>query len=266
MAVLWGGVAALVLAAVGIFAFHSGHSVVMAPERHYATAPGQRASVIFATDAQMILGPATTVAVRDDEQAGLTVTVDGEAVFRVAHADRRPITVQTRGALVRVLGTEFVVQQRRHEAGTHVVVASGRVSIGAVHGHTVAALTSGMAGIVSDSGTIAITSDVPLDQYLGWADGRLVFHGVPARDVVAAVGHAYGVDLTISDSTLGAQPLRWSGMDRQPLTEVLDELAELLGGHVVKQGHTITIAPGHPPSHVPGARHSTLSTESQYGR
>jgi len=278
---VWRSLAAIGLAlGLGVIGYHVVTPTLAPTTRTYATASGERTTVVVAHGTRITLAPMTTLTVTEDvARQGTTVTVRGEALFQVVHVAQTPVVVQTRSAVARVIGTEFTVRQRDDERVAQVMVVSGRVAVQAVRAVHISAvatpssanacrtLTAGMVGVIADSGVLSVTPNVPVDDYAGWAHGRLVFRGTPARDVIAEVGRAYGVGLSIPDSALSEHPLHWSVMsDRQALPEVLDELVTMLNAHYTRVGQTITIVPGRSTSQAPARRNSTWTSEAHYGK
>lgn len=232
----------------------------------YATASGQRATVTLADGSRVVLGPATTLHA-DWTPIQMTVTVQGKALFTVAHSSTRPFIVNTGRSTTRVLGTTFFVQQYGTDRTTQVAVINGRVSVrGRPHGAS-AVLSANTAATVNDSGQVLVTPNIVVNDYAAWATGVLVFHNAPAGDVVAELGRTYGVDLELSDSLRLRQRLTWSvSVTDQSLSDVLDGLALLLDVHVVRTDHVWRLEPGaHAVHHSVNFRHP-LSREPQYGR
>lgn len=250
-------------------------------ERVYATVSGQQATVTLHDGSRVTLGPSTTLRVGQTD-AQTAVTVQGQALFHVAHHSDRPFVVRTGRSFTRVLGTTFLVRQYTADHATRVVVVDGRVSVRGVRGNNgnnrigtttadpQAVLTANTSAEVNDSGQVIVTPNVVVDDYTGWTNGVLQFHNTPARDVITDLGRTYGVDIQLADSTLASHPLTWTvSVATQSLTDVLDGLATILDAHVVRDGTSITLKPGrttvrkstprHMPSHL-------LTLEPQYGK
>jgi len=237
--------------------------------RTYRTRTGQHAAITLPGGSRAVLGPATTLQFSVAPTQAITVTVDGEALFTVTHHAQRPFTVQTRTTVTRVLGTQFDVRQYAADAVARVVVAAGRVSLHSARRAPAggAVMTARMVGTVDDSGRVRVAPSGSIEDYTAWTTGRLVFRQTPARDVVADLGRAYGVEISLPDSALAQRTLTWS----LPVTEVtlagaLDVLTTVLRAHVVQSGNLITIVPGRVTSAQRRVGDSLYRLEHAYGR
>jgi len=237
--------------------------------RSYATTAGQQAVVHLVDGSQITLAPGTTVRTTESSVThAIAVAVDGEALFQVVHRSHVPFTVRTRNAMTRVLGTEFLVRQYATDRVARVVVAEGRISLASVrHQDSVAAVMGAHTmATVDDSGRIDVTPGVSTDDYTAWTTGQLVFRQAPARQIVADLSRAYGVDLRVTDSVLAQHTLSWSvPVTRVTLAGVLEALTAALDAHVVQSGNTITIVPGRVTPARPRTRDVPPMQEHTYG-
>jgi transmembrane sensor len=242
------------------------------PVHTYTTNGGQQATVTLADGSRALLGPATTLSVAmQPSDASLDVHVVGQALFTVIHHQRRSLRVHTDNAVVRVLGTTFMVRHYGTEPLTRVVVTEGRVSLSGVRADRATGssqvLIASTLGTVNDSGQVEVVPHVAVDEYTGWATGKLVFRDTPARDAVIELGRAYGVDIRITDSTLAKRPLSWTvALSQRSLADVLEPLSAVLGAHPVRAGRLILLVPGRAASPRPVGPSPLLSSETQYGK
>jgi transmembrane sensor len=235
-------------------------------ERTYTTLPGQRARVAFASGTEMLLAPATTLIVRANPAGqDIDVHVSGEAMFHVVPGARRSFRVHAGQAVAAVLGTRFVVRHYQGDAVSRVVVADGRVALRSrsdmhvLDGHTM--------GIVDDSGQVRVVPKADITEYTAWTTGTLVFRDTPARDAIAELSRAYGVDIRLADSAVGAQPISWTvTITQRSLNDVLDLLGDGLGVHAIRRGQIITLVRGRSTSRKPVESRSLHVPENHYGR
>jgi transmembrane sensor len=249
----------------------SSNSTVV-PPRTYTTSAGQRATLELPHGARAELGPATTLTVAVGSPGGATVvTIAGEAHFTVAAQRRIPFTVHTKNAIAHVLGTRFIVRRYDSDRDTRVLVTEGRVSVGGAREaagiHPRRVLESNMLGVVNDSGGVAVTSNVALDDVSGWTSGRLVFRKTPVREAVIELSRVYGVDLRVTDSALAAQTLNWTiSLENRSIDDVLVPLSAVLDAHTVRSGKVITLVPGQSAMQKPVNSRSLSSQETSYGK
>jgi transmembrane sensor len=93
----------------------------------YATAIGEQRSLALIDGSTVELNSRSKIVVRYSPQGRNVELLQGQALFRVAKDASRPFIVKTGATLVRALGTEFDVYQKRD--GTVVTVVEGRVAI-----------------------------------------------------------------------------------------------------------------------------------------
>ena len=114
--------ASIVLAAAAAFFYVQ---TVRAPT--YATAIGEQRSLALIDGSTVELNSRSKIVVRYSPQGRNVELLQGQALFRVAKDASRPFIVKTGATLVRAVGTEFDVYQKRD--GTVVTVVEGRVAI-----------------------------------------------------------------------------------------------------------------------------------------
>jgi transmembrane sensor len=235
-------------------------------DRTYATRPGERTTVQLADGSRIALGPGTTLRVSKTATA-MELTIDGSALVMARHQTDAPLTVRTRVATIRVLGTTFSVQQMGSST-TRVAVTEGRVSVTGTPTSDVAhVLESGRVAIIDDSGRVTMRKTFVAAEDTAWAEGRLEYHDAPVRDIVADLVRIYGINIRVTDSALAASRITWTvRTTRYSLSEVLAELPILFDVHVARVGNTITILPGRRPFPRSKISYPTPSQENQYGR
>lgn len=122
------------------------------------------------------------------------VTLEGEAFFEVQHSPAKPFLITAGAAEVAVLGTSFLVDERRDIV--RVVVQAGSVRLRLAKDTSLAVvLAAGERGVLSGAEiSKGRNSDA---NYRAWQTGMLVFNDVPLPQVAAALGNYYGVTLKL---------------------------------------------------------------------
>lgn len=253
---LWGGmVAAAGLAAV-TFSYSGGPSssrarkIVTTPPmerapRVFAAVRGQRAQVRLVDGTRVFLAADSRLTVPAAfDSTERAVTLDGEAYFDVVHDTKKPFQVRARNAVVRDLGTRFVVRAYSFESAVRVVVTRGRVRLrdrlkSEASG---ALLDAGMLARIDSVGSTSVRIGVDTLRYMSWTSGVLLFAGTRLRDVATELGRWYDVDFRLPDSALAERRIT-ARIDDQPLSRVLDHLAVTLDLRITRSGRTITLAP-----------------------
>lgn len=166
------------------------------------------------------------------------VTLNGEAFFNVKHDQNKPFIIKTGPSRIRVLGTSFLVYSRN--GADEVVVQTGKVSIDSrFNDHKEVILTAGEKVVLSPN---QVQQSAILDSnYLSWNTGRLHFQSTPLPQVIHEVEHYYNIPIR-TDKKL---PLEGENIhitarfERQPISEVLDEIRLTAGLSIRKQGDTV---------------------------
>lgn len=99
---------------------------ILRPE-HYATEIGEQRSVLLDDGSLVTLNTASQIEVKYSDHRRFVRLVRGEALFKVAHERERPFDVDTGGAVVRAVGTQFNVDRR--DDRTTVSVVEGKVQV-----------------------------------------------------------------------------------------------------------------------------------------
>lgn len=192
-------------------------SVVLA---EYQTRRGQRLTLKLPDGVSIMLGPASTLRLASAYAKGYAgasraVELEGEAYFTVPHDAAHPFSVRTPRALIRDLGTHFVVQAYAEEQNTDVVVTEGLVAVGRSHasreGEALSAeslvVARGQRGRLTDVGELKLTSLVAVDTYLDWTEGRLVFRDTPLPEALRQIGRWYDVRIRLMDTRFAGRTL-----------------------------------------------------------
>jgi len=111
----------------------------------YSAKIGEQRSFALGDGSTVELNSRSAIVVRYSKQERRVDLLRGQALFRVAKDGARPFIVKTGDTLVRAVGTEFDIYQKR--AGTIVTVVEGRVAVLTDHG----ALTDSSVPVVTGS-------------------------------------------------------------------------------------------------------------------
>jgi transmembrane sensor len=195
----------------GGFAIAAGLAVTVLPVMQpsvetYVTGKGQRQRITLKDGSVVDLNAETHLQVSFVHSERRVVLGEGEAIFDVAHDERRPFTVEAANRVVRVVGTQFDVRNRQGELT--VTVARGKVQVrpmAAAVGQTYL-LTAGQRLEVSQTGVEALKIVDPQETF-SWRAGRLVYRGQPLSEVVADLNRQFAEQIEIGDPELGQTPI-----------------------------------------------------------
>lgn len=174
----------------------------IAESRTYATSNRERAELRLTDGTLVRIAPASRLRVAADFGTDRRdVYLEGEAYFEVVHDERRPFTVFAGNASAQDLGTEFVVRSYANDKAVQVVVREGEVAMSGV-----GRLVPGDLGRLTADGRTTHERGVPVDAYLAWLDGRLVFRDTPLAEVLRTLHRWHDVDVRLADSALATLP------------------------------------------------------------
>ena len=122
-----------------------------------------------------------------------TVTLNGEAYFKVAKDAEHPFIVKTPHVQTRVLGTEFNIRSYSPE-DTHIVLISGKVEVSNTKNNAYTRLIPGEDAHLQPDGNFIMT-EVDLDSYIYWKDGFFYFDDVTLKDIMENIGRWYNVNI-----------------------------------------------------------------------
>ncbi len=201
----------------------------------FTTARGERAVVRLADGTIVTLAPASQLReAADYNNRSRTVDLDGEALFDVVHDVARPFTVRAQRAVIRDVGTRFVVDAYGDRPSVSVVVTAGRVALSvAPSAHAppstlpTTELVPGDRAVVADARIRAVDHGADTVALMGWVDGEVRVRDTPLADVAASLSRWYDVDVRVADPALGARHVSVS-FGHEQLDNVLDGLAAAL--------------------------------------
>jgi ferric-dicitrate binding protein FerR (iron transport regulator) len=151
--------------------------------------------------------------------------IEGEAMFEVSPRTEAPFVVAANGAVVRVLGTRFVVQAWTPRPT--VYVDEGRVELRADPDDAPVVLTAGERGTLSAEGRLQVQPG-QARTYLDWLEGQIAFDAEAAATVAAELEQHYDLEIVLPDAvarqTLSGE-LVLDGPDR-----TLSAFGRVLGG------------------------------------
>lgn len=209
--------------------------------RTYATQSGQQATLTLVDGTRVTLSPLTTLRLDHFGATSRTVTVDGEAYFEVARSGEAPFIARNGAAIVRVLGTSFLMRSSSDKRQAHVAVAEGKVSVEpTVTSRAGVPLSPGDVGDVRDSTVRVSTSD----DVVGGVEsrhGNFVFRRTPLSSVLETLTRWYGYQFRCADSALVRRSMTiW--LSQRSSADAISALEDQLGIKSTMVGDTIMLA------------------------
>src|SRR5439155_17555178 len=165
-------IAAVLVLAAGAAALWCLESLRREPAlREFATARGRRAAIELADGTRIVLSVDSKLRVPVDY--GVTaraVYLEGEAYFAIAHDAARPFAVHAGQGVIWDLGTRFGVRAYADEQDVGVVVAGGKVRVGAAGSRDSAGqvVSEGELSRLDHTGVPSLPTRVDTRRYLAW--------------------------------------------------------------------------------------------------
>ena len=236
----------------------------------YRTGIGEQRSLSLDDGSTVNLNSGTRIRVQYNSQERHIELLEGQALFHVAKNQSRPFVVRSGDTLVRAVGTQFDVYQKK--SGTVVTVVEGRVAIlsaaregeggraapptrlddrtvarpPAGPGETARFLDAGQQVTVGAS-TASPTAPAQLEPSgieaaTAWTHRRLIFKAAPLSEVVSEFNRYSERPMVVSDAEIAVIPISGSFSSSDP-TDLLRFLREVGGYDVVETPSAIEIHP-----------------------
>lgn len=176
-----------------------------APPVEYATAAGQRETVVLEDGSRLTLNGDTALSVDYGRDARRLTLARGEAVFEVAHDARRPFRVRAGAGEVTALGTRF--QVRNQPERVTVSLLEGSVSVRRQDTGERLRLDPGQQALLAAGETGIASRPVDVEVVSSWTRGRLLFRATPLAEVLEEVNRYAPIPLRLADPVLGGTPV-----------------------------------------------------------
>jgi transmembrane sensor len=193
----------------------------------YMSKPGERLGVTLHDGTRVTLAPASTMTVD-----GRTVTLLGQALFTVTHHDARPFIVRSGDVTTRVLGTVFGVQAYADDPVARVVVAEGRVAVGAT------VLSNGDIATVAASRVDVRHDAERVAAWTAFAQGTLVVDAQTLAEAAPQIGRWLGIHVRVEGAAASRQMS--ITLRDQSVREVFDLISMLTHTDYTQRGDTVS--------------------------
>lgn len=170
-------------------------------ESDYRTAVGEQRTVRLPDHSSMTLNTNTAIVAELEGPTRRIRLLKGEALFHVSRDPDRPFTVEHKGTVVRVLGTEFVVRERQETLTVTVIRGTVEVT-NARDSASVLQLTAGEQVSSGPQGLGARKTVDPAD-LTAWTSKRLAVMNAPLSDVIQEIQRYHPGYLWLWNSGIG---------------------------------------------------------------
>lgn len=165
-----------------------------------------------------------------------SVSLRGEAYFKVRHIETQPFMVKVNGLVVTDVGTEFNIRgYAKHD--THVTLVEGRVDINA-QGRNIKLKPGEDA---ASTGTRISVSTVDTDDFTSWREGIIVFNDATLQQIAVNICKWYQLNLICKQSALLDKRLHYVFDRNADVQEALAMLKEISGTNISVTDNTLLI-------------------------
>ncbi len=148
--------------------------------------------------------------------------LSGEAYFAVAHDKEKPFVIEVEQLEVKVVGTEFNVDNRSEPGRVIVTVTTGKVQLSA--GAQSILLTAGEQAVYETATGVITRSARPDQNATAYKNRVFKFDATPLSRVVRDLSDVYGVDISLKNKVL-ENCLLSTGYNDEELDRILELLA-----------------------------------------
>jgi transmembrane sensor len=219
-------------------------AAIVAAGSDFRTPVGVLDSLRLPDGTGVLLAPGSRLVVSDSYgRRRRDVTIEGMARFSVRHDGAAPFIVHAGPAVIRDVGTEFMVRAPDATNGVAVAVAvtDGEVAFSASPSSASAThLRAGDRAELHPDGEIFAQIGAVTTDDLAWTHGVLTFHAAPLDVVRDDLRRWFGIDLRIGDSSIASRRLT-ATFEKQSVDQVLNTIALALGAEMERSGVVATL-------------------------
>jgi ferric-dicitrate binding protein FerR (iron transport regulator) len=164
--------------------------------------------------------------------------LSGEAYFAVTPDKEKPFVIEVQQLEVKVVGTEFNVDNRSEPGRVKVSVTSGKVQLTA-GAQTILLVAGEQAVYESASGNIVRSARTD-ENVLAYKNRMFRYNATPLKQVVQELSDVYGVDISLKNKVLENCQL-YARYDNLELDRVLELVSESFSLTVERKGDQILL-------------------------
>jgi transmembrane sensor len=171
----------------------------------YSTAVAEQRSIVLSDGSTVELNARSRLRIRFTEHERRVELLDGQALFTVAKNASRPFVVESRGTLVRAVGTQFDVYS--NGSGTTVTVLEGTVAVtpeAAPSPSSPSLINAGQQMVIGSEGRPKKVQTASPGVATAWTHRQLIFENTPLLDVATEFNRYNRRQLIIRDPSLQA--------------------------------------------------------------
>ncbi len=239
---LWVGTA-LKYAAIIVIAFMAGNliqpNIQKEPEIRFSEIKvpfGQMSQLTLSDGTKIWLNSGTTLRYPDRFAEGdRSVSIVGEAYFKVAKMPDKPFVVNTSQMKVQVMGTSFNLSAYQEDNSTTVTLVEGKVAVQSIDGKTISNLAPGQMAIKTRDSNVLQIKQVKTAFYSAWTEGKIFFDDEKLDQIAVKLERWFNVEISFADEKLKSHRFTGTILKNKPVDQIMQVLELLAPIHFKHQ-------------------------------
>ena len=189
---------------------------------------GQMSQLELSDGTQVWLNSGTTLRYPDRfGEKCRSVTLTGEAFFKVAKMPDKPFTINSTDLSVHVLGTSFNFSAYKEDSYSSVTLVEGKVAIQDSKGVAIAQLRPGQMATKEKSSDKLTINEVKTASYSAWTEGKIFFDDERLDQIALKLERWFNVEISFDDPNLKFRRFTGTILKNKPVDQIMQAL-ELL--------------------------------------
>ena len=155
-----------------------------------------------------------------------TLSLEGEAYFKVKHNPEKPFIVESADSRVQVLGTSFSVINDIKRSRQQLYVETGKVAFYRQGGSDTLILKPGQQASFDEQSNKFSSIEPAADNVLAWPFGTIIFNDTPLKKAIPRLEKYFDVSINYAPPELGECLFR--GNFKNPTLEEIFEIFEFV--------------------------------------
>lgn len=189
---------------------------------------GQMSQLTLSDGTKVWLNSGTTLRYPDRfGENSRSVSVIGEAYFKVVKMPDKPFTVNSNNLKVEVLGTSFNFSAYQEDTYTSVTLVEGKVSVQDSLGKNTAQLHPGQMVTKNKHSNVLNIKEVKTTSYSAWTEGKIFFDDERLDQIAFKLERWFNVEISFADPQLKSKRFTGTILKNKPVDQIMQAL-ELL--------------------------------------
>jgi transmembrane sensor len=189
---------------------------------------GQMSQLVLSDGTKVWLNSGTTLRYPDKfGDKSRSVTITGEAFFKVAKMPDKPFTINSTDLSVQVLGTSFNFSAYQEDSYSSVTLVEGKVAIEDGKGAAIAQLRPGQMATKEKSSDKLNIKEVKTASYSAWTEGKIFFDDERLDQIAFKLERWFNVEISFADVNLKSRRFTGTILKNKPVDQIMQAL-ELL--------------------------------------